>query len=180
MAYKDPEKAREYDRLRKRKARAEAKLGGIRSGPSTRRIERELTVERRREVSPLMPADLDGFDTKLLAFGNRALELAAAGLEHVEPDRLEPIDIKRLAEVGVALRNLAAEALEKREATTVTERTILSETILSDPEALDHVHALLALSARDDLARTFEPPSEREATQFSPFLGDPGMLREDG
>jgi hypothetical protein len=87
-----------------------------------------------------------------------ALDKAMTALETLDPEKLEPIDVKRLAEVGVALRNVAAERLEKSRVTDI-ESVILHDVVMSNPVALDHVHALLALSAEDDLARTFEPPA---------------------
>lgn len=177
MAYKDPDRAREYDRLRKRKARAEKKLGKVRLSGSTK----EVTMERRREVTVRSHSSaLDGledFDKKLLEFGARALDLASQGLDLIEPEKLTAIDVKRLAEVGLAMRNFAAQSIEGREG-NATERIILHERVLADPEALDHVHALLSMSARDDLERVFEQPNTGPEPEPCSILGDSGLLCE--
>lgn len=161
MGYRDPDKKREYDRAHRRKRRAEQRLGLVTG---------QATATKTRTVSSFVDyvgpgADaLKDFDRKLMAFGERAIDLAMQGLETLDPEKLNATDVNRLAQAGVALRNAAASRLEKGE--TVTEHMILQEAILNDPEALEHAHALLRISAKGDLERTFAEPTPGQGANF--------------
>lgn len=153
MPFKDPEKQRAYDRARKRKERAEKKLGKLtgkqRSATATRTVTTRTT--RLEAVDQDVATSLEAFDQKLYSFGLMALEKAAAGLQHIHPETLEPIDIKRLAELGLQLRNLAAASIEQREVSE-EHKVVLTEAVLTDPAAMLHAEELLRLSAGEDLA----------------------------
>ena len=134
------------------------------------RVTGQATATRTRQVSHSVTYEgpgadaLKDFDKKLMQFGARAIEVAMEGLECLDPEKLNATDVNRLAQAGVALRNAAASRLETSE--SVTESVILQEAVLNDPEALEHVHALLRISAKGDLERTFAEPSAANETQF--------------
>lgn len=156
MAYKDSQKQREYQRAYRRRKRAEADLGKLTERPSVTRTRtaeasKTTTIKTTRVESGLDQVQrLEDLDLQLYDFGSVAILKARKALDTIEPEELSVLDLKRLAELGVKLRNLAAERIEQREVTE-EQRIILTETVMADPEALMHSQELLRLSAAADL-----------------------------
>ena len=159
MPYKDPEKKREADRLRAAARRKEKKLrklqGKTKPEATVKVSKRKTRVTKRSEA--LSDEDLDGLDLEVLTLGKLAISKALHGLEALNAENLDPIDIKRLGEFGIQLVKAAQESLEGRQVKEEEDVSFVAK-VHENPEAQDHVHGLLQLMAADDLAKEIPKP----------------------
>ena len=153
MPFKDPKKQRAYDRERKRKARAEKALGKITCPkPELVATKTQSRTVTSKTIELANGGDLRPLDVLAYEIGNKALDKALAALELIDPEHLGVLDIKRLAELGLKLRNHSSDALKVREVTD-TQKVVLTESVLANPDAMMNAEQLLIASAAEDLEK---------------------------
>lgn len=167
MPFKDPEKQREYKRQQMRERRAREKQGKPASaraaGGSRAKAVASVTTTRKVYDGPIdLVARLEQFDRRSLTLGESMLKLAEDAVDKIEAEELGILDIKRLVELGLKLKERAAEKLQKEEERT-EQAIFVTENVIGNPEALGAVHKLLTFSAADDLSQFVDGSGVRPA-----------------
>lgn len=171
MPYKDPDKQREYKRQQMRERRArEARGKPASERAATGRAKAVASVTTRQKVyegSLDVVARLEAFDQRSLTIGERLLAMAEDAVDTLEElvksgHPLPPLEIKRMVETALKLKERSAEKLTKEEERT-EQAIFVTEKVIGNPDALSAVQKLLTYSSADDLARCVDGSGARPA-----------------
>lgn len=168
MPHKDPDKYREYKKhqMRERRAReARGKPAGGTAANARAKALASVTTTRTVYDGPLdLIQRLEHFDRRSLSVGERMLEIAEKALAELamSEDALDVLDIKRLVETGLKLKERSAEKLTKEEERT-EQAIFVTDDIIGNPEALMAAQKLLTYSAADDLDQYVDGSAARPA-----------------
>ena len=144
------EKRREYQRVYKRKRRAEeklAKLGG--KAPNTISGVKKIT---RKKTSVHLPEYLDDLppldQVHRIGYqaGVEALTKVAAAIGEIQPEGLSVLEIQRLSNVANQLITSCAVAGAEE---TEEEQIVMTRDVVQDESKIHHVHALLIAGVED-------------------------------